>query len=113
MMGKLTSEERAGRSQYSAVQGTYATGTDFVPATGLYQLHEGEGVFDRDRNERITQAIEGAGKAPAQGADGGWQGDLHVHAIDARGVANFFEKYKHVMRSSFNNSFAENSGGGM
>jgi hypothetical protein len=38
---------------------------------------------------------------------------LHVHAIDAKGVAGFLDKYKHNIRSAVNDSYAENSGGGM
>ena len=41
-----------------------------------------------------------------------WQGQ-YEHAIDAKGVAQFFDQYKHHMRSALNDSYAENSGGGM
>jgi hypothetical protein len=112
-MAKLTAEERAGRSQYTAQAASYAVGTDYVPGTGMAMLHAGERVVPSDQNERITQAVEGAGRMPVQPADGGWQGDIHVHAIDAKGVSAFFDKYKHVMRGSFNDSYAENSGGGL
>jgi hypothetical protein len=38
---------------------------------------------------------------------------LHVHAIDAKGVADFMDKNKHIIRGALNNSYAENSGGGL
>jgi len=38
---------------------------------------------------------------------------LHVHAIDAKGVAGFLDKYKHNLRAAVNDSYAENSGGGI
>jgi hypothetical protein len=111
-MAKLTAQEKAGRSQYSSSTAQYASGTDYVPGTGLAILHKGEGVFDSGRNERVTQAVESMSKMPVQSAS---MGDvhLHVHAIDARGVSQFLDKYKHNIRSAVNDSYAENSGGGL
>jgi hypothetical protein len=111
-MAKLTAEERAGRSQYTAQAASYAVGTDYVPGTGMAMLHAGERVVPSDQNERITQAVEGAGRMPVQAAS---MGDvhLHVHAIDAKGVAAFLGQYKHNIRAAVNDSYAENSGGGM
>jgi hypothetical protein len=111
LMGKLNREQRAGRSMYSASTAQYASGTDYVPGTGLALLHEGERVVPSDQNERIAQALEG-GRMPVQSAS---MGDvhLHVHAIDARGVAQFLDKYKHNILSATNDARAENSGGGL
>jgi len=110
--GKLSTEEKHGRGQLSASTAQYATGTDYVPGTGLAILHKGEGVFDSSRNERVTQAVESMSRMPVQSAS---MGDvhLHVHAIDAKGVTQFLDKYKHNIRSAVNDSYAENSGGGM
>jgi hypothetical protein len=112
LMGKLDSEQRAGRSMYSASTASYATGTNYVPETGYGFIHKGEGVFDSSRNERLTQAAESMSRMPVQSPS---MGDvhLHVHAIDAHGVAGFLDKYKHNIRSAVNDSYAENSGGGL
>jgi gas vesicle protein len=113
-MGKLTSEQKAGRSQYTASGASYATGTPYVPQTGLNMNHAGERIFSSVDNSQITKAItEGnRGTMPVQPAS---MGDvhLHVHAIDAKGVSQFLDKYKHNIRSAVNDSYAENSGGGM
>jgi hypothetical protein len=110
--GKLTAEQRAGRSMYTTSAASYDVGTDYVPQTGWNLNHVGERIFPSDQNERITRAIEGGGKMPVQAAA---MGDvhLHVHAIDSKGVAGFLDKYKHNIRSAVNDSYAENSGGGL
>jgi hypothetical protein len=110
---KLTAEQRAGRSMYTSQGAQYATGADYVPRTENALVHRGERIFDTDQNERITRAITGDGaRMPAQGQS---MGDvhLHVHAIDAKGVEAFLGKYKHNIRSAVNDSYAENSGGGL
>ena len=82
-----------------------------------------------DQNERITRAVESGASLSAihasyqtamqsrdarQGSSGGDRNlNMNVHAIDARGVAQFFDKYKHHMRAALNDSYAENSGGGL
>jgi hypothetical protein len=38
---------------------------------------------------------------------------MNVQAIDAKGVSQFFDRHKHTMRSALNDSYAENSGGGL
>jgi hypothetical protein len=110
--GKLTAEQRAGRSQYTTSAASYDVGSDYIPQTGWNLNHVGERIIPSDQNERITQAIEGGGKMPVQAAA---MGDvhLHVHAIDAKGVAGFLDKYKHNIRGAVNDSYAENSGGGL
>jgi hypothetical protein len=110
--GKLTAEQRAGRSQYTTSAASYDVGSDYIPQTGWNLNHEGERIIPSDQNERITQALEGGGKMPVQAAP---MGDvhLHVHAIDAKGVAGFLGKYKHDIRGAVNDSSAENSGGGL
>lgn len=110
--GKLTAEQRAGRSQYTAQAAQYDIGADSVPGTGWAVIHKNERIIPSDQNERITQALEDGGKMPVQAAS---MGDvhLHVHAIDAKGVAGFLDKYKHNIRSAVNDSYAENSGGGL
>jgi hypothetical protein len=113
-MGKLDAEQKAGRSMYTASGASYATGTPYVPETGLNMNHAGERIFSSVDNSAITKAVtEGnGGKMPVQSTS---MGDvhLHVHAIDAKGVSQFLDKYKHNIRSAVNDSYAENSGGGM
>lgn len=109
-MSNLTREQRAGRSQYGVNAAQFAVGSDSIPHTGMAVLHEGERVFPSDQNERITRAIEGQTKMPAQ-SDSGWQGDLHVHAIDAKSSVQFLMDNKHTVRSAMNASYGENSGG--
>jgi hypothetical protein len=38
---------------------------------------------------------------------------LHVHAIDGKDAARFISDNKHVIRGAINDSYAENSGGGL
>lgn len=127
-MGKFTSEQRAGRSNYSAQGASYDIGTDYVPGTGMALVHKGERVTPSDQNERITRAMESGADlssvhasytramrtGSARGNSGGDRTlNMHVHTIDAAGVDQFFGKYKHQMRSHLNDSYAENSGGGL
>lgn len=37
-------------SKVTQIQGSYASGTDYVPRTGIYQLHEGEKVIPKAQN---------------------------------------------------------------
>ncbi|MGA2850997.1 MAG: hypothetical protein ABSE46_18505 [Terracidiphilus sp.] len=113
-MGKFTAEERAGRSMYTASGASFATGTPNVPETGYARVHANERIFSSVDNREITRAVvEGnQSKMPVQQ---GMSGDvnLHVHTIDARGVADFLDRYKHDIRDSINQSYGENSGGGL
>jgi hypothetical protein len=112
LYGKLDAEQRAGRSMYSTAVAQYARGTDYVPETGMYKLHEGEGVFDSNRNERVTQAIESSSRMPVQSTS---MGDMHIHlhANDAKSGAQFLMDNMHVIRAAVNQSLSENSGGGL
>jgi hypothetical protein len=112
---KFTAEQRAGRSMYTASGAQYASGTPYVPETGYNLNHAGERIFSAVDNSQITKAVTqsaDSGKMPAQPQS---MGDvhLHVHAIDAQGVAQFLGQYKHNIRSAVNDSYAENSGGGL
>ena len=128
-LGKLTAEQKAGRSQYTASTAQYAFGTDSVPGTGYALLHDKERVMPSDQNERITRAVESGASLSAvhasyqkamqssdarRGSSGGDRTmNMNVHAIDSKGVSQFLDKYKHQIRSAVNDSYAENSGGGM
>lgn len=107
---RFTSEQKAGRSMYTASATSYDIGSDYIPQTGWNLNHQGERIIPSDQNERITQAIEG-GTMPTESSNSGWQGDIHVHAIDSKGVSQFLDKYKHQLRGAMNASYAENSGG--
>src|SRR6185437_11637828 len=106
---KFNSEEKAGRSQYTASAAQFDIGTDFVPRTGMAVIHHGERIFPSDQNERITRAIEGGGTMQADSGSGDVH--LHVHAIDAKSSMQFLMANKHSIRSALNASYAENSGG--
>jgi hypothetical protein len=114
--GKFTKEEKAGRSQYSESKASYAVGTDYVPETGPALLHQGEMIVPADQAEQVRQARGTAsgpsGKMPVQSQS---MGDihLHLHAIDAKSSMRFLQDNKHHIRAALNDSFAENSGGGM
>ena len=40
--------------------GSYKNGTDYVPKTGVYKLHEGEKVVPKDENEHADNVVEEA-----------------------------------------------------
>jgi hypothetical protein len=111
--GRLDQMAKAGRADFGLTKGQYATGTDFVPETGPYTLHRGESVFTATERERTVRALEASAaprRIPAQAA-GAWSGDIHIHTIDAKGVKQFLDQNKHLLRSALNQSYAENSGG--
>jgi hypothetical protein len=113
-MAKFTSEQRAGRSMYTAQAASYATGTPYVPETGMNQNHAGERIFSSVENREITRAVVdgNGGKMPVQSGVA-WSGDINLHAIDTQSGVNFLMNNKHVIRGAINESLAENSGGGL
>jgi hypothetical protein len=111
--GKLTAEQRAGRSQFTTSAAQYAAGTDYVPATGQYRLHRGESVLTAEETEQRSQSSEASAaptQMPAQTVST-WNGDVHIHALDAKSVKQLLYDNKHTIRGAVNASFAENSGG--
>lgn len=44
-------------SSQSGALGSYATGTDYVPKTGLYKLHEGEAVVPASQNTGVSSSV--------------------------------------------------------
>jgi hypothetical protein len=125
---KLTQEQKAGRSMYTASAASYDIGTDSVPHDGIAIIHHRERIMPSDQNERITRAVESQSSLSTSHANylstmrskearSSSQGDrtmnLNVHAIDSKGVAQFLDKYKHHIRVAINNASAENSGGGL
>jgi hypothetical protein len=111
--GKLTAEQRAGRSNYTTSAAQYDVGADSVPRDGLAMIHENERIMPSDQNERITRAIEGGadGTKMAAQSQPGWGGDIHIHAIDAKSSVNWLMANKHNVRAAINSSYGENSGG--
>lgn len=109
---KLTSQERAGRSQYGDSAAQYDVGTDSVPRTGMAVIHQRERIMPSDQNERITRALEnGADSRTMAAQSSGWGGDVHIHAIDAKSANQWIMSNKHQFRAAINASYAENSGG--
>jgi len=135
--GKLTAEQRAGRSMYTAQAAQYDWGGPVdnfgtlgtTPGHGFIHAQQGEYVVEQQQalthSTALTAINAGASHADMANLYGAKQGTmptqpasmgdvhLHVHAIDAKGVAGFLDKYKHNIRSAVNDSYAENSGGGM
>lgn len=109
-LSNLTREQRAGRSQFGVNAAQFDVGTDSVLHTGMAVIHENERIIPSDQNERITRAIEGQTTMPAQSGNS-WQGDLHVHAIDAKSSVQWLMQNKHNVRAAMNASYGENSGG--
>lgn len=112
--GKLSAQEKAGRSMYSASAASYATGTPYVAETGLNWNHAGERIMSAPDNQQVIKAITEGNQniMPVQPAS---MGDvhLHVHAIDAKSSIQFLQANKQNIRAALNESYAENSGGGL
>ena len=132
---KLTAEEKAGRSHFTATAaqfdqggwtgnfGSMATGPD----SGWAHLKSDEFVVTEQPAAEHAGALEairsGASKsdmaryygaAPTQmvaASQPSWGGDIHVHALDAKTAYNVFMENRHTIRKAVNASFAENSGG--
>ena len=138
--GKLTAEQKAGRSQYSMSAAQHDTGGvidsfgDLAtsPDHGLIHAQLGEFTVKPNvyqRNKSTLDALNSGASMDAihanyrntmqsrdaqRGASGGDRTlNLHVHAIDSQDAARFFNKNMHIMRGALNNSIAENSGGGL
>ena len=110
--GKLSSEQRAGRSMYTTTAAQFDIGSDSVPRDGMAMIHEKERIMPSDQNERITRAIENGGdRRPVQSQGAGWSGDIHVHAMDTKSGVQWLMNNKHVIRAAMNASYNENSGG--
>ena len=63
---------------------SFDKGTDFVPNDMLAMIHKGE---------RIVPAAQNTAPPYTGGNAGGGDTHLHVHAIDARGVKQFFNQH--------------------
>jgi len=60
-------------------KGSYATGTNFIPETGLYQLHRGEQVVNRNNNSKSSVVL-----SPTFQITGGATKDIDMDAIVRR-----------------------------
>lgn len=125
--GKLTAEERAGRSHFHATAAQFDVGSDSIPHDGFAFIHAKERIFPSDQNERITRALEagassesiarGYRAAMSASSPRGWGGsgdrtvNMNFHALDSKSVARMFNENKHHLRAALNASYAENSGG--
>jgi hypothetical protein len=92
----VVADVRALQFQTAATLGSYATGTDYVPQTGPYTLHQGEMVIPADRTVKFD--TDSLGKAIAKyilQSDGGSNGELTVNvpvSIDGREIGNVVAK---------------------
>ena len=118
-MAKLTAEQKAGRSMYTAQAAQYDIGTDSVPHDGWAVIHRNERIFNSHQNERITRAVESLSGSSAYGGSrrravshaSGFGGDIHIHALDAKAGVQWLMENRHVVRKALNASYSENSGG--
>ena len=132
--GKLTSEQKAGRSQEGVTTpqydwggpvdnfGTFGDG----PTHGMIRAQRGEYVVEQQAANTHAGALNAinSGATPSDMAKyyGGGSDTiatapssrdelhLHVHTMDVKGVKQFLSSYKHDIRSAVAQSFAENSG---
>jgi hypothetical protein len=135
----LTAQEKAGRSQYTATAAQYDTGgvvNNFgnlttTPGHGLVNMQLGEFTVRPNvyqRNKSTLDALNAGASMDAihanyrsamqsndarSGSGGNRTMNMNVHAIDSKGVAEFLDTYKHQFRGAMNDSYAENSGGGL
>jgi TP901 family phage tail tape measure protein len=72
---------------WGAVQGAYAKGTDYVPKTGLYQLHQGEAVIP---------AVENRPQPGGRGVT--IQGDINI-MVPANAAPRQPEDWRYIVRS--------------
>jgi hypothetical protein len=100
--GKLSREQKAGRSASTFSAAQYDVGTDAVPRDGMAMIHENERIIPSDQNERITRAIEGGSKmAPAAQAS---DVNLHFHSFDAAGARDLLMQHSATVREALNAS---------
>jgi hypothetical protein len=132
---KFTSMQKAGRSQFTATAAQYDWGGPIdnfgtlgtTPDHGFIHAQRGEVMIEQQAANTHAGALNAinSGATPADmakyyGGDSGtmpaqtqssWGGDIHVHAIDPKSGVQWLMANKHVIRSAFNESLSENSGG--
>jgi hypothetical protein len=135
--GKLTAEQRAGRSQFteSAAQydqggwtggfGSMATGPDsgwahmraneFVVNEQPAADHAGalEAIRSGASHSDMANYYGAGGGASMPAAQNGFGGDIHLHynVVDSKGIRSLLSRHKHDVRAALNESYSENSGG--
>ena len=83
------------KSKNDLALGSYAIGTDYVPETGLYELHEGEAVIPTIYNKpnRTKELGAAIGEYIMNSNGGSAGGDIHVSIqIDGREIGNVVAK---------------------
>jgi hypothetical protein len=80
----------------------YAEGTDYVPYTGLYRLHQGEAVVPRENNTRAPGAVRSSSsKAPVIV-------NMTVQTIDASSFSGYLKQNKRALADALGSAFADN-----
>lgn len=116
--GRLSSEERAGRSQYTTTAAQYDVGGIMGHGEmGVNLSGADERVLSPSQTQnfdRMTRALETSADSRSMPAQPGWGGDahLHIHALDTKTARQAFMNHKHELRAAINASYGENSGGG-
>jgi hypothetical protein len=131
---KLTAEQKAGRSQYTATAAQYDWGGPVDnfgafgdgPTHGMIRAQRGEYMVEQQAANTHAGALNainsgatpsdmaryyggGGSTMPAQSAS---SGDIHLHlnAIDGKSALQFLTANKHHVRAALNASLGENSG---
>lgn len=84
--GDHRGEERISVNPFDRLLGSFKKGTKRVPKTGLYKVHEGEQVLNKDDAEdmrtakdRGAEVLSGAAKPAAQGSE---PDEMHIQKMD-------------------------------
>ncbi len=83
-------ESKKSGASSSGALGSYATGTDYVPKTGLYKLHEGEAVVPASQNTGVSSSITNNSSS--------WTHSGNVILPNVTNYAEFKKQYEMDMR---------------
>jgi hypothetical protein len=96
--GDKTGEKRIDVSGYMKPLGSFKKGTDFVPKTGVYKVHEGEAVVPKEKN--VSEHSPAEKKHFHRAMSKLHKGALHAHLGIPEGQPIPLEKKKEAANSS-------------